>query len=376
MVDPQLPAPIEDYADEDVEDIFEPGLVLSPAAREVMSSAWSEHTRRAYRQGWARWGQYCQRDAETRLPADPDVLCNYIGEASTAGMRRATLELTLAAVSFAHRMIGYEDPTRVVEVKLAMQGFRRLSTEEQRQAEGLTLEILAEVRAAGAERVRQAEESLRYARGELNTAKGTLESGAKTGRKEKAELRKRMRAAEQDVLVKEQRLRKIRIRALEDNAMLSLMLDAGLRCSELLGVRWADVRETQSGKSASGVLLVRRAKQRGGTAEQSAADLSGRSIRAVRDLVRQRTGEERYGRIFRFGRTRAVDRLRECLSLAGVEDVERFSMHSGRVGMAQLMVGKGAPDSVVALQGGWKTTGMVLRYTRAQRGGEALRYLG
>ena len=85
-----------------------------------------------------------------------------------------------------------------------------------------------------------------------------------------------MRAAEQDVLVKEQRLRKIRIRALEDNAMLSLMLDAGLRCSELLGVRWADVRETQSGKSASGVLLVATGKAAG----RDRGAVSGGSIRA------------------------------------------------------------------------------------------------
>ena len=61
---------------------------------------------------------------------------------------------------------------------------------------------------------------------------------------------------------------------------------------------------------------------------------------------------------------------------AGLADWEFFSGHSGRVGMARRMARNGAPTHEIERQGRWKQGGgMVVRYTRGESAGSALRYL-
>ena len=61
---------------------------------------------------------------------------------------------------------------------------------------------------------------------------------------------------------------------------------------------------------------------------------------------------------------------------AGLADWELFSGHSGRVGMARRMAQNGAPTHEIERQGRWKQGGgMVVRYTRGESAGSALRYL-
>ena len=56
-------------------------------------------------------------------------------------------------------------------------------------------------------------------------------------------------------------------------------------------------------------------------------------------------------------------------------DGDAFSGHSGRVGLARMMSGAGAPTETTMRQGRWKTGAMVSRYTRKETAGAALRWM-
>ena len=68
-----------------------------------------------------------------------------------------------------------------------------------------------------------------------------------------------------------------------------------------------------------------------------------------------------------------ANRIRAAARAAGLGD--RFSGHSGRIGMARRMVAAGAPNATVQHQGRWRHGDMVARYTRGEAAGEALKWL-
>ena len=79
------------------------------------------------------------------------------------------------------------------------------------------------------------------------------------------------------------------------------------------------------------------------------------------------------GRVFGFGATHISRRIAATATAAGLSD--EFSGHSPRVGLARHMASKDAPTSEVMKQGRWRRPEMVVRYTRAEAVGEALRWL-
>ena len=58
-----------------------------------------------------------------------------------------------------------------------------------------------------------------------------------------------------------------------------------------------------------------------------------------------------------------------------LERLLREQCHSGRVGLAQMMSGAGAPTETTMRQGRWKSAEMVRRYTRAETAGAALQWM-
>ena len=79
--------------------------------------------------------------------------------------------------------------------------------------------------------------------------------------------------------------------------------------------------------------------------------------------------------VFGLGARQITNRLRRAAEAAGIPDAERVTGHSGRVGLAQRMVQKGAPMPAIMRQGRWATTRMVGRYVAQLEAGEAVRYL-
>ena len=73
-------------------------------------------------------------------------------------------------------------------------------------------------------------------------------------------------------------------------------------------------------------------------------------------------------RVFRLSVRQMGNRLKAACRAAGLEG-DGFSGHSGRVGLARMMSGAGAPTEITMRQGRWKSAEMVRRYTRGESAG-------
>ena len=69
-----------------------------------------------------------------------------------------------------------------------------------------------------------------------------------------------------------------------------------------------------------------------------------------------------------------ANRIKDAVAAAGF-DGDVFSGHSGRVGLARMMSGAGAPTETTMRQGRWKSAEMVRRYTRAETARAALQWM-
>ena len=69
-----------------------------------------------------------------------------------------------------------------------------------------------------------------------------------------------------------------------------------------------------------------------------------------------------------------ANRIKAACRAAGLEGGV-FSGHGGRVGLARMMSGAGAPTGTAMRRGRWKPAVMVSRYARAAPAGAALRWM-
>ncbi len=154
-----------------------------------------------------------------------------------------------------------------------------------------------------------------------------------------------------------------RARGLADVALCSVLSYAGLRRSEAAALVWGDVEASDDG---SGLLWVRRSKadrEVEGSARYlpPGGDGSPRGLPSGRCRARG-SGVRALGPAGRPARVGRRPRRRPR---------EGFSGHSGRTGLAAELSRSGASTHEIAAAGGWRSPGMVIRYTRkvtAKRG--------
>ena len=157
-------------------------------------------------------------------------------------------------------------------------------------------------------------------------------------------------------------------RGRQDVALTYVLRDGGLRVSEAAALAWEDVECWPDG---SGRLTVRRSKtdQRG---EGDVVAVTPACVRALDQVRPASTGGE--DRVFGLSSRQMVNRIKAVCLAAGLEG-DVFSGHSGRVGLARMMSGAGAPTEATMKQGRWKSAVMVSRYTRAEGAGAALQWM-
>ena len=126
--------------------------------------------------------------------------------------------------------------------------------------------------------------------------------------------------------------------------------------------RWAD---------GSGRLTILRSKtdQEGKGAVVAVTPACLRALDAIRP---ENPGDG--DRVFRLSIRQMANRIKDAVAAAGF-DGDVFSGHSGRVGLARMMSGAGAPTETTIRQGRWKSAEMVRRYTRAETAGAALQWM-
>ena len=294
--------------------------------RKALSSALAENTRRAYLGHWAAFGEWCGQNGYPPAPAAPQTVAAHLA-ALAETVSAATLKVRRAAIGAAHRAAGLADPAASELVKRALAGLVRENAAPQRQARALGLAELAAIRATAS----------------------SPRTGRQSGRTESRERARR--------------------RGLADSALCAALFYGGLRRSEAAALAWGDVEASADG---SGLLWVRRSKT-GPEAEGSARYLPRVAMEALEAVRPEDAGAE--DAVFGLSGRQVARRVEAAAIGAGLGP--GYSGHSGRVGLAAELSRAGASTHEIAAAGGWKSAGMVIRYTRREtaRRGAVAKYL-
>ena len=109
------------------------------------------------------------------------------------------------------------------------------------------------------------------------------------------------------------------------------------------------------------------------TASPSPTKVVAITASTVQALEAMRNGATDDDAVFGMSESTIARRVKAAAAAAGLGD--RFSGHSGRVGLAQRMTEAGASTQAVMVQGRWKNAGTVARYTKAIQAGAGLQQL-
>ena len=145
-------------------------------------------------------------------------------------------------------------------------------------------------------------------------------------------------------------------------AIIGVLADDGLRRSEAAGLTWGDV-ELWAGRYGPAHDPEWKEPARTG---DGGSDLGNRPV----PEVDRPDNADPAAPVLGLTGEALASRVRTAAQAAGLGD--RFTGHSGRIGMALRMVAAGAPNAAVQHRGRWKHGDMVGRYTCGEVSGEAL----
>jgi len=284
--------------------------------------AYASNTERALRADVAIFSAWCTDAGVPFLPASPVVVARFL-DAMGAMKAPATVRRYVSSVATFHRAAGLASPCEALEVRLALKRLHRAKGRAQAQATPLNRSLVERM---------------------LLAAGATLKDA-------------------------------------RDRALLAVAYDTLCRRSELVVLRVEDLEPSAAGDAT---ILVARGKtdQEGEGAVRYLAPDTMHHVRAwlilsgIKDgrLFRSVASNGRVGCSLEAGE---VARLFKAMALAAglsVEEVAGISGHSSRVGAAQDMVRHGVDLPAIMQAGGWRSPGMVGRYTRrieARRSGAA-----
>lgn len=276
----------------------------------ALDGAYSPNTLRNYQNDYARFERFCNAHNRTAIPADEGTVANYIKNLSSY-YRLATIQRNLAAITFVHKYMGYQDPAKSVPCEIELKRAKRHLTKHQYQAFGITYDI-----------------------------------------------RDKMIASCDNSLI-----------GIRDAALIHFAYDSMCRASELICAEWNDINNHENGNHT---LLIRKSKTdpegfgRRVPLTQKCID----RLEEWKSVSNQCEGTilrniDRHSNIGETLTTMSVNRIfKKRAKLIGINenDVRYISGHSTRVGSAQDLLGKGASLPQIMLAGGWKSTDMVMKY--------------
>ena len=292
---------------------------------DALEDAQAENTRLNYACQFGKFRLWCEREGQSPLPAQPEVLAAYAAELADEGKRMATVRLAVSAIVDAHRGVGMDSPV-TAGVSETLRGLTRRVGAAQRQAKPLDADALAAIRA--------------MALVPRTTRGGSLEMEGTARRRGRLDI-----------------------------ALASVMSDAGLRISEVAALRWRDVLDAEDG---AGLVYIERSKtdQAG---EGAYVVVTSDTLAALKRLRQDSETWSDDDLAFGLSRSQVSRRIASMARAAGLG--EGYSGHSGRVGLAIRMTRRGAPLQAVQTHGRWKSPSMPARYTRGEKALEALEWL-
>ena len=113
---------------------------------DALENAQSVNTRRNYAGQYRKFRAWCEREEQSALPAQPEVVAAYSAELAEDGKSMSTIRLAVAAIVDAHRSVGLESP-QTTGVTETLRGLSRQVGVSQKQARPLDADALAAIRA-------------------------------------------------------------------------------------------------------------------------------------------------------------------------------------------------------------------------------------
>jgi site-specific recombinase XerD len=87
----------------------------------------AESTRKAYRSDFRLFEKFCRSRGVALLPATPETVAAFLASEAGTGRKPATIGRRCAAIKYAHKLAGYnEPPTNSEVVKATVRGIRRV----------------------------------------------------------------------------------------------------------------------------------------------------------------------------------------------------------------------------------------------------------
>ena len=77
---------------------------------DALENAQAVNTRRNYAGQYRKFRAWCEREEQTVLPAQPEVVAAYAAGLVAEGKSMSTVRLTVASIVDAHRSVGLESP--------------------------------------------------------------------------------------------------------------------------------------------------------------------------------------------------------------------------------------------------------------------------
>lgn len=288
-----------------------------------LEGAYATNTLRAYRADMSEFIQYASRSNSESLPASPGTVAKFLESVNDGSLKSSTIKRKAASISAVHRLSSHTDPTRSLEVQLALRKIYRQLGNRYGQAYPITRPILDQLLAVcGSD-----------------------------------------------------------LRGKRNRALLLLAYDSMRRRAELVSLRIDDM-ELQLDGGAS--ILLRKSKTDQARTGQW-IHLSHESTAAVEAWLQEAgitegfvlRGIDTRGQITASLCDSRVGKIYKSLAkLARLEDrvIQQISGHSMRVGAAQDLLFRGASLPQIMVKGGWAKPDTVIRYVeRVHRRTIALR---
>lgn len=98
---------------------------LTEASMHSAEMAKADNTKKAYKRDWDHFMEWCSSYNVAYLPADPNVVANYVTDLKEHRYKASTIQRRLSAISQAHQMAGYDSPTKTNVVRIVWAGVRR-----------------------------------------------------------------------------------------------------------------------------------------------------------------------------------------------------------------------------------------------------------
>lgn len=119
-------------------------LELQDEAKKHLANSKAENTKRAYRNDWTQFSEWCVKNGLQELPADPETLVYYITFLGKT-LKASSIKRKMTAISQRHETAGYPSPTKTALVKGVWDGIQRSIGIKEEGKDALWLDDLRQV---------------------------------------------------------------------------------------------------------------------------------------------------------------------------------------------------------------------------------------